>query len=148
MTTIGDYAFRKCISLNSFLVPSSVKYIRSHAFSSCMSLSEVYFTGKTKAEVQEMSNFSWGLKNGAQAVCIDGNLTIYNGNTLVKRQGSSLWDELEISGELKSTSITSKQTVTDVVLGNDVSSIGDSALYRSYLLSSMYIPSTVSSIGS
>lgn len=144
---IESGAFMKCTSLRSISIPSSVVYIRSNAFSGCLKLLEVYFLGKTKDQVQAMKSFSWSLKNNTSAVCTDGVLTIYNGNTLVKYEGSDEWTEVQISGELNAYSIPSKQTATDIILGNDVSSIGNACLYGSSVLSGLYIPSTVVSIG-
>ena len=144
---IGSSAFKKCASLQSISVPSSVASIGSSAFSGCTNLSEVYFIGKTKDQVQAIQRFSWSLKNNASAVCTDGILTIYNGNTLVKYEGSDEWTEVQISGELKATSVPNKQSATDILIGNDVSSIGNSGLYGCSVLSGLYIPSTTVSIG-
>ena len=92
--TIGSGAFMKCTSLQSISIPSSVVYIGSNVFSGCLKLLEVYFLGKTKDQVQAMQSFSWSLKNNTSVICIDGVLTIYNGNTLVKYKGSDEWTEV------------------------------------------------------
>ena len=91
---IKSGAFMKCTSLQSISIPSSVVYIGSNVFSGCLKLLEVYFLGKTKDQVQAMKSFSWSLKNNTSAVCTDGVLTIYNGNTLVKYKGSDEWTEV------------------------------------------------------
>lgn len=45
VTKIEDYAFNLCSSLSSISIPSTVKYIGKGAFSGCLALENVYYSG-------------------------------------------------------------------------------------------------------
>ena len=76
VTSIGDYAFSGCSGLTSATIPSSVTSIGNSAFSGCDGLKNVTFSGKNKAMVQGMANYSWGLNSGCTIHCTDGNITL------------------------------------------------------------------------
>ena len=46
------------------------------AFSSCYDLTDVTFSGKDKATVKNMANYSWDLNSGCVIHCTDGDITI------------------------------------------------------------------------
>ena len=98
VTRIGDYAFRNCESLTSFVIPNgiteigtqafcgcsnltsitipeSVASIGDYAFLNCSKLSTIYFDG-TKAEWQAIGK---GVEWGNQTItvkCTDGDITV------------------------------------------------------------------------
>ena len=77
VTEIGTEAFCNCRGLTSVTIPASVMSIFGNAFLTCDSLTSVTFSGKDKATVQGMENYSfWGLKTGCVIHCTDGDITI------------------------------------------------------------------------
>lgn len=76
VTSIGNSAFGDCNSLTSVMIPDSVSSIGENAFFSCDSLTSVTFSGKNKATVKVMANYSWGLKSDCVLHCTDGDITI------------------------------------------------------------------------
>ena len=71
VTRINYYAFYGCSGLTSITIPNSVTSIGGSAFSGCSGLTSVSFSGKTKAKVQAMSNFRWGIGEN-KIICTDG----------------------------------------------------------------------------
>ena len=76
VTSIGYQAFWGCNSLTSVAIPDSVTSIGKYAFSACRGLTSVTMFGKTKAAVQGMTNYSWGLPSGCVIHCTDGDITV------------------------------------------------------------------------
>ena len=76
VTSIGDTAFMSCTNLTSVTIGSGVTSIGNYAFMECSSLTSVIMSGKTKATVQGMSNYSWGLHGGCVIHCTDGDITV------------------------------------------------------------------------
>ena len=76
VTSIGDVAFYGCSGLTSVTIPSSMTSIGEYAFYGCSSLTSITFSGKDKATVQSMANYSWGLGPGCVIHCTDGDITI------------------------------------------------------------------------
>ena len=58
---IRPSVFKGCSSLASVTIPDSVTSIGYQAFYDCSRLASVTFSGKDKATVQGMSDYSWGL---------------------------------------------------------------------------------------
>lgn len=75
-TDIGNNAFDGCIRLTSVTIPDSVTSIGYGAFWYCNSLTSVTFSGKDKATVQGLANYSWELPSGCVLHCTDGDITL------------------------------------------------------------------------
>ena len=75
ITSIKTSAFNWCTGLTSVTIPASVTTIGRVAFEGCSGLTNVTFSGKDKATVQGMANYSWNLK-GCVIHCTDGDITI------------------------------------------------------------------------
>ncbi len=75
VTSIGTRAFRNCSKLMSLTIPSSVTSIGQYAFNGS-GLTSVTFSGKDKATVQGMENYSWSLRSSCVLHCTDGDITI------------------------------------------------------------------------
>ena len=75
MTSIGKETFKWCKVANITL-PSSIATLGQNLFASCNTLTSVTFQGKTTAQVQGMSNYSWGIRSGCVITCSNGTITI------------------------------------------------------------------------
>ena len=76
VTIIRDGVFYYCQSMGSVTIPDSVTSIGDFAFDGCTGLASMTFSGKDKATVQNMANYSWELKSGCVIHCTDGDITI------------------------------------------------------------------------
>lgn len=76
VTSIGFSAFSYCRGMTSVTIPNSVTSIGRYAFQYCNGLMDVTFSGKTKATVQGMENYSWSLPSGCVIHCYDGDITL------------------------------------------------------------------------
>ena len=61
VTSIGYRAFYNCDGLMSVTIGNSVTSIGDSAFYNCTNLTSVTFLGKTLAQVQAMTFYSWGI---------------------------------------------------------------------------------------
>ena len=146
VTTLGSYAFSSCQRLASVTIGSSVVSIGEYAFFDCERLMDVTFSGKTKATVKGMSNYSWELPYGCIIHCTDGDITVGEETVVYYTDGRTA--RLDIQGELGSDSIPDRESISELVIGNNVTSIGDFAFSRCTSLTSVTIPNSVTSIKS
>ena len=116
---IGNYAFEDCTNLTSIEIPNSVTSIGSDAFYSCDKLESVYYNGT----IEDWCNITF-VSGAANPMYCAENFYIYN--------------EEKAEYEL----------LTEVVVPNSVTSIGDFAFYNCTNLTSVEIPNSVTTIGS
>ena len=170
VTSIGGSSFSKCASLTSITIPDSIQKIGYYAFSDCVKLSTVTisknssltsiedyafrncnsllkrpdnipddckvsvlaFDGCEFSHYECGKNITWNFDNGVLTISGTGsmyNYSNYDTKTLPKyinEYGSS---------------------ITNVVIENGVTSIGDNAFYNCTNLKSITIPDSVSSLG-
>ncbi len=143
VTTIGYYAFSGCSNLESITIPNSITTIESGAIDRCSSLTDIIFKG-TKAQWDAVNKDSqWDINAVNYTIyCTDGIITPIQelAYTLIN-DGT----EYEVSGI---GSITSNNIVIPSTYKYlPVTRIGNQAFYTSLNLTSITIPSSITSIG-
>ena len=146
VTSIGTNAFFYC-SLTSVTIGNSVTSIGDSTFSDCYFLSGVYFQGNAPSIGSSVFNFA----NNATVYYLEG--TTGWGTTFGGRQTVELLGQLNYTTNNSAITITGwtapggAVTIPSTINGLPVTSIGSSAFYDCYGLTSVTIPNTVTSIG-
>ena len=177
VTSIGDYAFSSCTSLTSVTIPNSVTSIGNYAFRYCYDLTSVTIGNSvTSIEANAFSGCS-GLTSvtipnnvtsiGANAFSGCTNLTsvILNSDAIVSQNRTERFGVPEetmadlfgsqVTEYIIGDSVTSIGNyafcncngLTSVTIGNSVTSIGRGAFRDCFGLTSLTIPNSVTSIG-
>ena len=121
VTTIGNYAFSNCYSLQSVTIPSTVTSIGNGAFYYCTALTTVTIP----SSVTSIDNYAFQHCYTLTTVTIPSTVT-----------------------SIGSSAFYNCYTLTTVTIPSTVTSIGNDAFYNCYTLTTVTIPSTVTSIGS
>ena len=127
VTSIGERAFYGCSGLTSVTIPNSVTSIGDYAFRDCSGLTSVTIPNSVTSIGQRAFYGCSGLTS-----------VTLNSNTIVGK-------DYEYNSNIKS--IFGEQ-VTEYILGDEITSIGQYAFYGCYSLTSVTIPNSVTSIGS
>ena len=136
VTEIDDNAFEKCISLTSVVIPDGVTEIGWHAFSDCSSLKSVTLP----SSVTKIEPWAFNGCNKIKDVYYKGDVESWLGIEFVSSINSNpctSGSNLYFNGEL----------VTDIVIPDSVTSIGNNAFAKCGGLTSVVIPNSVRSIG-
>lgn len=169
--SIGDYAFAGCSGLTSVTIPKSISSMGQWAFSSCNSLTAVHISDlEAWCRIQFYHEYSNPL-NEAHHLFMNGteikDLVIPNSMTYISAQAfvgctnlSSVhisdldaWCKIKFEGEYSNPLryaqhlFLNDKEITDLVIPNSVTSIGDYAFSRWNGLISVSIPNSVTSIG-
>ena len=127
VTSIGNYAFAWCNSLTSITIPDSVTSIGNSAFYDCSSLTSI-----------EVS------KNNTAYKSIDGNLYSKDGKTFIQYAIGKTDSEFIIPDSVTNIgdSFRNCSSLTSVVIGESVTSIGSDAFYNCSSLNSITFKDT------
>ena len=134
VTVIGDYAFHDCTVLEEISIPQGVTSIGEYAFNNCTSLTSV----TVPDSVTSCGEYAFSGCNSLTAVHIS-DIAAWCGIAFEDSYSNPLnyAENLYLSGEL----------VTDIVIPNGVTSIGNYAFIGCVSLTSVTVPNSVTSIG-
>ncbi len=140
VTSIGSAAFSYCSSLESIVIPKSVTSIGIIAFHNCSSLTNVYYNGT----IEDWCNITFGDN--------DSNPMHYTSHFYMLDSNNEYYKVTEIIIPETITSIGNYQfygfnNITSIELPSSVTSIGVGAFSECSSLESIELPSGVTSIG-
>ena len=158
VTSIGDYAFSDCSGLTSVTIGNSVTSIGNYAFKGCLGLTSIEIPNSvTSIGASAFYNCS-GLTSVTIGDSVEsiGNYAFYNCSGLkeVHIEDLSAWCKIKFSEDSSNPLDDAEhlflngKEIKDLVIPEDVTSIGDYAFYKCSGLTSVNIPSSVESIGS
>ena len=155
ITSIGDYAFRKCTNLTSITIGESVTTIGRSAFSGCTSLTKIYFNA-AKCNLLNSATFeSAGINSEGIKVIIGKNVTEIPRNFFYTSGNSSYITPKIVGLEFEKGSICKKigefafvgcEGLTSVIIPNSVTYIGQYVFNKCTGLTSVTIPNSVTEI--
>ncbi len=134
VTSIGEYAFYYCRTLTSVTIPDSITSINAEAFNMCSNLARVTIGNG----VTNIGSNAFKMCTSLASVYIS-DITKWCAIDFANATSNPLCytGKLYLNNEL----------VTDLVIPEGVTSIGNYAFYRSWNLTSITIPDSVTSIG-
>ena len=157
VTGIGTYVFYNCKGLTSMTIPDSVTGIGNYAFYGCTGLTSVTIPDS----VTTIGNYAFQKCTGLTEITMGSGVTIVNQSaftgctklTTVRTKDIAKWSKISFKSSSANPLYYTKQLylndqlITDLVIPEGVTKIGENAFYNCTGLTSVTIPDSVTSIG-
>ena len=143
VTSIGDYAFYNCKSLQSITIPNSVTSIGNRAFDFCVSLQSITIPNS----VTSIGDKAFYLCKSLQSITIPNSVTSIGDGAF---SGCKSLQSVTIPNSVTSIgdgAFSDCESLTNVTIPNSVTSIEDHTFSLCYSLQSVTIPNSVTKIG-
>ncbi len=143
VTRLGDYSFLGCSALAAVTIPENVTYLGNHTFDGCSALTDV----KVLGNVSGGGNYTFQNCTSLKSVEVIGNVTGVGNGTF---QNCSALMEIQLPDSVMvigSNAFQNCTSLTNVVLGEGVMQIGDYAFSECSQLQEIVIPGNAAQIG-
>ena len=143
VTSIGNVAFRECSGLTSVTIPNSVTSIGNLVFENCSGLKDISI-GNSILEID--STVFEGCTNIANLRIEDGNNPINLPSTLGNCPIETLYLGRNLSSNTNSAIFSNNSTLSTVTIGNLVTSVGSNAFKNCANLTSVIMGNSITTI--
>lgn len=144
VTSLGDYVFNSCASLESIKLPASLITLGKNAFSSCTSLKSITIPDS----VTSIWNYTFQKCTSIETITLPTNLTTLGTYAF---DGCSAIKSIVIPEGVTAISnytFRNCSALESITLGSKVKSIGNYAFYGCSSLKVLELPETISTLGS
>ncbi len=157
VTVINNSVFSGCSSLTSITIPSGVTTINSSAFSNCTGLTEINFNATAMNDLSGSYYYPPNVFNNAGSdgdgitVNVGANVTKIPSYLFYANESAKIATVNFASGSvcesIGASAFYNCYSLTSVTIGNGVTEIGDCTFYQCSSLTSITIPDSITSIG-